>query len=540
MRKLIALMGLAASGWAADVYRYGKFEASFTASKEYADPLDVSVVADFSGPGNVQMRVPAFWDGGRTWKVRFSPERTGTWTYRVQSSDAQETGLNGKTGRFQVKAYRGKNQLYLHGAPRVAPGGHHFMHADGRPWFWLGCTGWNSALMSTDEEWAQYLNDRHSKRYTAIQFVMAAPWRAGRKDENGRVAFTRTDRLRVDPEFFRRMDLKMDQMNEKELVGVGVMLWALTSRDNESPGASLAAPDAVRLARYMAARYAAHHVIWLLGGDGSYERGDGPERWKQIGRGTFPKDEFRRPVSLHPGGMRDVWPIFKDEPWLDFYNYQTGHGSDQRKWEWNATKGTASGWKLTPAKPVLDTEPNYEGHTSYRENRKIDAAAVRRAVWYSLLAATPAGVTYGAHGIWPWMRTAGVPLDHPNSGVADPWTECLDYPGSKQMTIVRNTLDGLPWWRLEPNRFLLASEPDKVDWTAYPMPASTGDGEFALIYLPNNPAVELNLTNFGNAKATWIDPRTGARTSAGQLKESARVAVKTPGAGDWLLQLRKD
>ena len=132
MRKLIALMGLAVTGWAADVYRYGKFEASFTAAKDYADPLDVSVVADFAGPGNVQVRVPAFWDGGRTWKVRFSPERTGTWTYRVQSSDAQETGLNGKTGRFQVKAYRGKNQLYLHGAPRVAPGGHHFMHADGR------------------------------------------------------------------------------------------------------------------------------------------------------------------------------------------------------------------------------------------------------------------------------------------------------------------------------------------------------------------------------------------------------------------------
>ena len=540
MKSLLALLCLAASGWAADVYRYGRFEASFTAAKEHEDPLSLNVVADFTGPGNVRVRVPMFWDGGRTWKVRFSPEKTGTWAYRVQASDAQETGLHGQAGRFQAKAYRGTNSLYLHGAPRVAPGGHHFMHADGRPWFWLGCTGWNSAQQSTDEEWARYLTDRNAKRYTAIQFVMAAPWRAGRKDENGRVAFTMTDRLRVDTEYFQRMDRKMDQMNDKELVGIGVLLWALTSRDNESPGAALSVPNAVRLARYMAARYGAHHMIWLLGGDGNYERGDGPERWKAIGRGTFPKDEFRRPVSLHPGGMRDPWPIFKDEPWLDFYNYQTGHGNDQAKWEWNATKGTASGWKLTPAKPVVDTEPNYEGHLSYRDNKMITAENVRRAVWYSLLAGPPAGVTYGAHGIWYWARTAAPPLDHASTGVAQPWHEYLDYPGSKQMTIVRNVLEGLPWWKLEPNRFLLAKESDKVDWTAYPMPSVTGDGKFGLVYLPNNPEIELNLTEFGNAKATWVDPRTGARTPAGRLKEAASVAVKTPGAGDWLLLLRKD
>jgi hypothetical protein len=121
MKLLPALLCLAVSGWAADVYRYGRFEASFTAAKEHDDPLELSVVADFTGPGKVQVRVPAFWDGGRTWKVRFSPEKTGTWTYRVQASDEQETGLHGQTGRFQVKAYRGTNQLYLHGAPRVAP-----------------------------------------------------------------------------------------------------------------------------------------------------------------------------------------------------------------------------------------------------------------------------------------------------------------------------------------------------------------------------------------------------------------------------------
>jgi hypothetical protein len=37
-----------------------------------------------------------------------------------------------------------------------------------------------------------------------------------------------------------------------------------------SPGYTLPDDEAVRLARYIMARYEAHHVIWLLGGGGNY------------------------------------------------------------------------------------------------------------------------------------------------------------------------------------------------------------------------------------------------------------------------------
>jgi len=58
----------------------------------------------------------------------------------------------------------------------------------------------------------------------------------------------------------------------------------------------------------------------------------------------------------------------------------------------------------------------------------ITDADVRRAVYYSVLGAPPAGVTYGAHGIWYWSRKAEVPLDHSGTGVALPWYECLVTP----------------------------------------------------------------------------------------------------------------
>jgi hypothetical protein len=442
-------------------------------------------------------------------------------------------GFEPASGSFRVVEYKGANVLYRRGAPRLSANQRHFVHADGTPWFWLSCTGWNSALLSTREEWDRYLADRAAKRFTAIQFVMTQ-WRAGRKDELGQVAFTTDGGLKVNPAFFRRMDQKFDALNERGLVAAPVLLWALTSKDQESPGVALSTQDAIRLARYMVARYGAHHALWILGGDGEY-RGANAERWKAIGRAVFPERRPHHPVTLHPRGMNDPWPEYKDQPWVGFFMYQTGHGSDARKWRWNATEGPAAGWKLEPPHPVIDGEPNYEGHLSYQSQKTIDDYAVRRAVYYSLLGAPPAGVTYGAHGIWFWSRKAEVPLDHPRTGVALPWHECLDYPGARQMRVMRDILDRMEWWKLRPDRSLLAEDAVDAEFRDYIQPARAEDGRFALLYLPANPVVKLNLAKFARpVAASWLDPRTGKETPAGKPTSE----LKTPGAGDWLLWLR--
>lgn len=282
----------------------------------------------------------------------------------------------------------------------------------------------------------------------------------------------------------------------------------------------------------MVARYGAHHVVWILGGDGNY-RGDKAERWKTIGRGVFPPGEPHAPATLHPGGMQDPWPEFRDESWLDLLMYQSGHGSDTRKWRWNATEGVAAGWKLEPPRPVIDGEINYERHLDYQSRQPISDFAVRRAAYYSLLAAPPAGVTYGAHGIWPWLREPGVPLDHPRTGTAPPWFECLDYPGARQMRVLHEVFESISWWKLRPDRTLLAEDKPDASFRDYAMPARSE--ECALIYLPANPTVKVNPGRF--REAVWIDPRTGDRHPAGRLQPGT-AELRTPGEGDWLLLLR--
>lgn len=529
---LLLLVAAAAHAAPAEVHRYGRFEQTLTAPRESANPLKDEVLVEFSGPGGVREQAAAFWDGGRAWKVRYSPERAGAWNWRVLSP-----GFEPASGAFRALEYKGGNELFRRGAPRLSANRRYFVHADGTPWFWLACTGWNSALWSTDEEWERYLADRAAKKFTAIQFV-TTQWRAGRKDEKGQVAFTGVEDVRVNPEFFRRMDRRFDTLNDRGLVAAPVILWALTSKDKESPGEALPVDQAALLAKYIASRYAAHHVMWLLGGDGDY-RGEKAERWKTIGRAAFPQGRPRRPVTLHPRGMHEPWPPLKDEPWLDFFMYQSGHGSDEKKWRWNATRGPAVDWKLEPPRPVIDGEPNYEAHITYHTQKLISDYDVRRAAYYSLLAAPVAGITYGAHGIWYWARERAVPLDHPRSGEADPWHVCLDYPGARQMRVMRDIFDSLEWWRLRPDRSLLAEDPEGDGFRSYMMPARSEDGRFALIYLPANPSVKLNLSGFKRrVNAQWLDPRTGRRSPGGALPPGGQVELKTPGEGDWLLLLR--
>lgn len=532
------VVALAAPGLmgAGEIRQYGVFEAVFTAQKDYPDPLAQEVTVVFSGPAGELERTPAFWDGGRTWRVRFSPERTGLWRYRVQAPDSGDAGLHNQSGAFRVAPAAGSNDLERRGPPRLSPDRRYFVHGDGTPWFWLGDTAWNGALLSTDEEWQRYLKDRAEKGFTAIQMVMTQ-WRAGRADELGQTAFSGTDQIQINPAFFQRMDRKVRAVNQQGLVAACVLLWALTSKDRESPGEVLPEHQAIMLARYMVARYGAHGVIWILGGDGDY-RGEKAERWKTIGRAVFPENRARRPVTLHPRGMQDPWTDLKNEPWLDFLMYQSGHGNNAKKWEWNATQGCAAGWRLEPPRPVVDGEINYEAHIDYHTKQPISEAQVRRAAYYSLLAAPPAGVTYGAHGIWFWARRPEVPLDHPRSGVAQPWQECLNYPGARQMKVLRELFDSLQWWKLRPDRTLLAEDPRDPEFRSYIMAARSRTGEFALLYLPANPVVKLNLSGFsGTVRAAWIDPRTGQRRAAGRFRPTAELALKAPGEGDWLLLL---
>jgi hypothetical protein len=118
------------------------FETSFESSKEYKNPfVEIEVDVIFSD-GKKQWKVPAFWDGGKTWKVRFAAPQKGDYSYHAVATDKSNKGLNTGKTTLTVTEYTGDNPLYQRGKLRVTKDHRHFEFSDGSPFFCLGDTWW--------------------------------------------------------------------------------------------------------------------------------------------------------------------------------------------------------------------------------------------------------------------------------------------------------------------------------------------------------------------------------------------------------------
>ena len=135
-----------ASAKTAVISKWGRFEQSFKSSLVYSNALqDVSLRVVFTSPLGETNEVDGFWDGGRTWRVRFSPDLPGRWKFRTVCSDGANEGLFNQSGEFICSAATGLTRFEKHGQVRVARDHRHLEHADGTPFFWLADTVWNGA-----------------------------------------------------------------------------------------------------------------------------------------------------------------------------------------------------------------------------------------------------------------------------------------------------------------------------------------------------------------------------------------------------------
>lgn len=513
-----------------------KFEKEFTSSKLYENSLyDVKkFVVHFTSPTDRVKRINGFWDGEKSWKVRFCPDELGTWNFTTECSDEKNIGLHHISGSFECVPHQSKLDIYTKGAIIRPKGSYYLTHADGTPFFWTACTAWNGALRSTEEEWPIYLKDRIENGYNVIQFV-TTQWRGCATNSLKQVAFEGCGRIKLNVDFFKQLDHKVDQINEYGLVAAPVLLWALPfAKGRElSPGYYLPVREAVLLASYMVARYGGHHVIWILGGDGRYVD-EFEQRWKNIGRSVF-GDEHPGLVTLHPHGRSWIGRVYADENWLDIVGYQSSHSNAQRTVDWINKGPMAQDWDKIPAKPIINMEPNYE-----EIHFKITARDVRNACYWSLLAAPTAGITYGANGIWPWLREGENILNHENAIGTHPWYESIKFPGSKQIGYLAKFFRKLEWWRLKPAPEILVEQPGDEIYNHFVSVAKTNNHDLIVAYLPIQTTIQLfNPLDF-SYEGEWFNPVKNKYSKAQVIQKTGTIEITLPENSDMVLVLRKE
>ena len=532
---LILLVNLSA-GAAEPVAQWTRFEYAFNSLKTYDDPLrDVKVKVEFTAPSGKKRTMLAFWDGVKVWRVRFSPDDVGRWTYKTSCSDKHNKGLHNQRGFFECVKYKGNLPFFQHGELRLSKNRRYFEHADGVPFFWLADTVWCGPQLADFNDWKVFLKDRADKEFTAIQFVLTQ-WRTAETDADGNPAFTGKEKIAVIPKYFQRLDKYVDAINDSGMLAVPVLLWAIKGEIN--PGYSLPEDQKIILAEYQIARYGAHQVIWFLGGDGRFT-GEKADEWKRIGRRVFHKDQHRL-ATMHPRGYSWIGKEFRNEPWFSFIGYQSGHGVGEKNLSWLTYGPPSTKWNNKPNLPVINIEPCYEAINSFSYKKAITHHAVRCAAYWSLLITPTAGFTYGGHGIWSWETKAQIPLNHTWVGLASPWYVAKDLPGSFSMKYLHQFFASIDWWRLVPAPEILAEQPGKKEVASkFIAAAKSKEGDLAVVYLPEGGVVKIKTGTLNKGlSACWFHPRTGGYVDADKVKNSLQKFT-APDHNDWVLLLQK-
>lgn len=434
------------------VHPWQEWEFTLQAAQLHERPYTgVEVWADFTHEGGQTLRRPAFWDGGQTWKVRFSsPELTGCWTWKTDAS-VSDPGLKGVVGEVQVVARNAEQPahcFYDHGFWRMSPGQRNFVHADGKPALLVADTPWALPFRATPEQVRVYAADRRRKGFNAallmtVQPDMQASGPRSRTEDHGfDVAFEDlpTGHLNdLKPAYFQTLDVLLGILVEHEIVPVlQPAFHGYGWKGQGTVGQVVPADEYARYCRYLVARYGARPAVYLIGADGHGHEpgivagGQEVEKW----------DAYAQPTGLH---YAPAFPAnaHQDAQWLDFQWCQTGHQGV------HVPERVADMWRNTPAKAVANGEPTYENHGG---QTYADGWWQGHEAWSNLCAGGTLGVVYGAGSLWQWRL-------HPHEEGFNPvtqaphagWREALDFQGSTDVGLLGRILDDLPITDMQPN-----------------------------------------------------------------------------------------
>ena len=514
-------------------------EWTLTSKSEYGDPdRQVTLQAIFTCPAGRVLRVPAFWAGGNSWKLRYSSFRPGDHAFHTECSDLRNTDLHGVEGRLVVTGYRGANALLRHGPIRVAEDKRHFEHLDKTPFLWLGDTWWMGLCERLDMAGFRELTaDRAQKGFNVVQIVAGLYPDMPAFDARGRGegGFPWQEGYRaLRSEYFDAAEKRIAHLVESGIVPCIVGAWGY-----HLPW--LGIPKMKQHWRNLVARFAAYPVVWCVAGEATmpYYLSETKEKdaefqkrgWTEIAAYVRSIDPFGRMVTLHPGdSSRNV---VDDTSVLDFDMLQTGH--DDRRCIANTVELLRASRSATPTIPVIDGEVCYEGILD-----SCWADVQRFMVWTCLLSGA-AGHTYGANGIWQVNgdTEAYGPSPHGGNWGNRPWRQAAALPGSTQVGLAKRLLERFEWWRFEPHpEWAEYADPGDPP-SRYEVPFAGGIPlEARVVYVPARRPVALRALEPGvEYEASGFDPATGVDIPM-RMSGDGVFSAPTGIEGDWVLTQR--
>ena len=323
------------------IAKWDFFELALPGPADGNPYLDVAFEATFT-QGARAVRVPGFYDGEGTYRVRFMPDAEGEWSFVTQSS---APALAGHAGTFLCASPRAG----LHG-PVTVRNQFHFAHADGTPFLPFGttCYAWTHQPLALQALTFETLSTARFNKLRMAVFPKDYPFNTNtplhwvfEPGPDGKADFDRPN-----PEAFRHFEAQVGRLRD-----MGIEADVIIFHPYDRWGyCAMSAEQDFRYVAYLAARLAAYcNVWWSLANEYDFLLDTKPmaqwDRYFQILEENYPYGHLK---SIHNGDVRMNFDHSK--PFVSHVCIQN--------WDVKRTPD----WREQYGKPVVNDEPEYEGN----------------------------------------------------------------------------------------------------------------------------------------------------------------------------------
>jgi hypothetical protein len=327
---------------------------------------------------------------------------------------------------------------------------------DGKKFFYLADTVWSAFTNISAEEWEEYLEYRSCQGFNVLQISILPIMKDASESELNILPFNVNSRGLfeygcINEEYFERAGKMLERAAAKGFIPALVVLWLDYVPDtwgsNREPEAVMPLDLVKPYTEYIISKFSKYNPIYIISGDTDFQSDKTQEHYLMALK-TVKEMQPGALTTMHLCGSYSYLPeAIEQSSWLDFYIYQSSHGFDNQDQSYKLAKN----FMEKPIKrPVLNSEPCYEGHGHGGKYGRFNEFDVRKAVWQSLLSGEKAGVAYGAHGIWSWHKRHLAFNNGEFSGTPFDWRSALRLNGAWDVAFAKWVYEANEMFDLQP------------------------------------------------------------------------------------------